>query len=88
MPLDRDHWCALARDLNITYDIRVDTEALRVEVESKFTSIFKGGHGDNRGFKGVLYQYFEGNICKVGTVVLDSKSRHVASIGDIRASCA
>ena len=49
MSFDRDHWRALARDINIAYDVRVDTETLRMKVESKLTSILKGGHGGNRG---------------------------------------
>ena len=84
MPFERDHWRALARDLNITYDVRVDTETLRMKVESKLTSILKGGHGGNRGFKGIQYQYFGLGMARVGTLVVDSKSRHVASIEDIR----
>ena len=84
MPFDRDHWRALARDLNITYDVRVDTEFLRMKVESKLTGILKGGHGGNRGFKGIQYQEFGVGMARVGTLVVDSKSRHVASIEDIR----
>ena len=87
MSFDRDHWRALARDLNITYDVRVDTETLRKKVESKLTSILKEGghgHGGNRGFKGIQYQYFGLGMARVGTLVVDSKSRHVASIEDIR----
>ena len=88
MPFERDHWRALARDLNITYDIRVDTETLRKKVESKLTSILKEGghgHGGKRGFKGILYRYDDCGILKVGTVVVDYKSQHVASVEDIRA---
>ena len=34
--------------------------------------------------KGVQYQYFDVGMARVGTLVVDSKSRHVASIEDIR----
>ena len=40
---DIDHWRALAKELNITFDIRMDSEAVRIMVEDKLASILQAG---------------------------------------------
>ena len=98
MVFDRDHWRALATELRITYDCRIDTEDLRAMVEDKLTRILAAGRiqgtlFSGSGYMGLVYRDIgtgsstqDDSECKFGTVVYDWRYRTVATIGDVRSA--